>query len=113
MMSSQFAFERRLIFGDGRETQQLFQRSVKSLHDGDTAMLADGPKPRPDVLCLAPDVLEVLALELRALIHNQMFRTHLLCGYDAIQRGRDLFGGGAALEDAASHGHAARNDRSH
>ena len=39
----QFAFEGCLIFGDGRETQQLFQRSVKPFHDGDAAMLADSP----------------------------------------------------------------------
>ena len=100
----QFAFEGRLIFGDRRETQQLFQRSVKPLHDGDAAMLADCPKTRQDVLRRTTDVLEVFALELRALINNQVFGSHLFCGHDAVQHGRNLFGGGPVLEDATSEG---------
>jgi hypothetical protein len=51
-----FTLEGRLIFGDRRETHQLFQRSVKPLHDGNTTVLADGPKTRQDVTgCYLPD----------------------------------------------------------
>ena len=60
-----FVLELGLVLRNCRETQQLFQRSVKPFHDGDAAMLADSPKARQDVPRLTPDVLEMLALDIR------------------------------------------------
>ncbi len=108
----QFALEGRLIFGDRRETQQLFQRSVKSLHDGNTTMLADGPKTRQDVLRLTPDVLEVLAFELSALIDNQVFGA--ICSADMMRSNTAVTSAEVGrLRKRRIRRNAARNDRSH
>jgi hypothetical protein len=87
---SDLAFKVGLILGDHDPSQDLFHRFVKSLDYGDASVLADRSESRPDVSYFAPVVLEVLAFELRALINNQMFGSHVLSGHDAIQCRSDV-----------------------
>ena len=52
----------------------------------------------------APNVFEVLAVELGALINDQVLGADLLGGHDAIQGRSDFFGCRPKLEHGASHG---------
>jgi hypothetical protein len=53
-----------LHFRNRDQSQEFLDRSVESFDDGDAAMLADRTEPREDVRGLAPNLFEVLALEL-------------------------------------------------
>jgi hypothetical protein len=77
---------------------------VESFHDRNAISLSDGSKSRQDVLGFAPHVLKVLALELGALIDNQVFGPNYLSHHDSIQCGGHVFGRRSALEHGASYG---------
>ncbi len=66
---SHFVLEIRLVLGYRDQTQNLLERSMETLHDGDAAVPPDRSESGQDVHGLAPDVLEVLAFELRALVN--------------------------------------------
>jgi hypothetical protein len=94
-----FSFEFSLIFGNYGQPQDSLQRSVESLHDGDATAFTNRSKSRQDVLGFAPDVLEVIAFELGALVDNQMFGLHMFSRHDAIHGRSHFLGGWPALEN--------------
>ena len=96
--------ELRLVLGHRDQPQDLLERSMESFDDGDAAMLVDRTEPRQDVFGLAPGLFEVLALELGALINDQVFGLYSLREHDPIQRCRHLLRRGPALEHGESHG---------
>jgi hypothetical protein len=75
------ALEFRLILGHDDQPQDLLKRSVKAFDDRNATVLADRTETGQDVHGLAPDVLEVLALELP--IDNQMFGSDSLAEHDS------------------------------
>ena len=77
---------------------------METLHDGETTSFANGSESRQDVPVFAPDVLEVLTLELGALIDNQVFGPCSLSEHDSIQGCGHFLGRGPALEHGQSHG---------
>jgi hypothetical protein len=101
---SHFVLEIRLVLGYRDQTQNLLERSMETLHDGDAAVPPDRSESRQNTPGFAPDVLEVLALELGALIHDQVFGPYSLRDHDSIQGGGDFLGCGSALEHGASRG---------
>ncbi len=64
---SHFVLAIRLVLGYRDPTHNLLERSMETLLDGDAAVPSDRSESGQDVHGLAPDVLEVLAFELRAL----------------------------------------------
>ena len=89
---SDFPLELRLVFRDGDQPQDAFERSVKSFDDRDAAMFSDCSEPRQDVHRLAPLLLEVLAGELVALVDNQVLGFDLLDVDNPVQCRRYVFG---------------------
>ena len=67
-------FVSRLLFRNRRQSQDVFERSVKSFDHGDATMFADGTEARQDAMVLAPVVLEVVALEFAPLVDNEILR---------------------------------------
>ena len=102
--ASYLAFELCLVLGYCSEPQDVLERSMESLHNSNAAGLTDGTKPRLDVLGFAPNVFEVLALELGPLVNNQVLGTHFLSGNDAFQRGRYFLRCRSTLKHRKSHG---------
>jgi hypothetical protein len=66
-----FVLEIRLVLGYRNQTQNLLERSMEALNNRNGAVLVDRSESRQNIPGFAPDVFEVLALELRALIDNQ------------------------------------------
>ena len=101
---AQILLELLLDFRNRNQSQEFLDRSVKSFHDGDAAMLSDGTKARPDVHGVAPGLLEVNAIELGFLINDQMLWLDSTGEHDLIQGCGHFPGRGPALEHGESHG---------
>ena len=71
---------------------------MEALHNSETSTLVDSSESGQDVRDLAPDVFEMLALELGPLVDNQVFGPYLLGGHNAIQGRRHFLGRGPVLE---------------
>ena len=67
------------------------------------AMFADRSEPRQDIHILAPLFLEVLAIELAALVDNQVLGFDLLKADNPVQSCRYLFGFRPRLEYGETH----------
>ncbi len=79
-----FPLELRLVLGYRDHRQKFFGGPMKTLDDGNAAVPADGTESRKDAHRFAP-LLEVFALELRALIDDQVFRTGSFLAKDAVE----------------------------
>ena len=96
--ASHFSFEFSLPFGDRDPSQNLFQSPLEAFHHGDATSLADSSETRQDVPGFAPDALEVLTLELGALVDDQVFGPYLFSVHDTIHCRSDLLRRRSALE---------------
>ena len=101
----QFVLEIRLVLGHCDQKQNLLERAMEAFDNRNGAVLVNRSESRQDIPGFAPDVFEVFyrALELGALVDNQVFRANSLRRHDAIQGGCQFLRCGSAWEHRESH----------
>ena len=98
------ALELRLILWNDDQTQDFFHRAMKAFDNSNGPVPADSAETIPNVPGFAPNVSEVLAVELGSLVNNKVFGPDLLSVHDSIQRGSHFLGHRSALEDGEPNG---------
>ena len=98
------ALELRFILWNDDQTKDFFHRAMEAFDDSNGAVPADSAETIPNVPGLAPNIFEMLAVELGSSINDQMLGLDLLGGHDSIQCRSHFFGCWSALEHGESHG---------